>query len=254
MSELDCDHAQDHVAELALGALCGRARADTLDHLQSCDRCQDDVTALTTTATRLLELIPESQPSAGFEYRVLAAITAPAPAATRTPAGAGRAAALVAAAVLLAGSGWLAGLGHQQPPATDEPVITQPVRDTANVISAPLISADHEIGTAYLHPNGRSWIFLSITGTPSAQSPLGAAATTVNCALVRDDGTTVPLGRFDLHDGGTAWGVHTTVDARSMAGAQITAGDGKVLASARFPSTPPAHGYRRKRDQGKSDR
>ena len=59
-----------------MGVLCGRERAEVLLHLQWCERCQDCVRGLAVTATRWVELVPEVDPPADFEQRVLAAIAA----------------------------------------------------------------------------------------------------------------------------------------------------------------------------------
>lgn len=74
--DTECARSQQRAPELALGVLCGRERAEMLVHLQQCGRCQDRVSQLAVTAERLIELVPEVEPSPGFEHRVLAAIAA----------------------------------------------------------------------------------------------------------------------------------------------------------------------------------
>lgn len=74
--DAECLRYQRMAPELALGVLCGRERAEMLIHLQQCGHCQDRVAALAVTAERLVELVPEVEPSVGFEQRVVAAIAA----------------------------------------------------------------------------------------------------------------------------------------------------------------------------------
>jgi anti-sigma-K factor RskA len=70
-SYLGCAGLADVAAELALGALSGRERADALAHLDRCQACREKVRRLMTTSGALLELLPASEPPPGFETRVL---------------------------------------------------------------------------------------------------------------------------------------------------------------------------------------
>jgi hypothetical protein len=73
-SDSDCERCRRHAAEFASGVLWGRERAEVLVHLERCERCQSRVRELALTAQRLVDLVPEVDPPAGFEQRVLAAI------------------------------------------------------------------------------------------------------------------------------------------------------------------------------------
>jgi hypothetical protein len=70
--DMGCDPFADVAAELALGVLTGRERADALAHLDRCPACRETVRQLTMTGEQLLELLPPVEPPAGFESRVLA--------------------------------------------------------------------------------------------------------------------------------------------------------------------------------------
>ena len=115
MAELTCQQCRELAAELALDVLPGRERAGALAHLDGCTSCRDTVSALTTTADRLIELIPEAQPPAGFERRVMSALTPslplapPSPLAPPLPRRQWRIAAALLA-IALGGGGWV--LGH----------------------------------------------------------------------------------------------------------------------------------------------
>ena len=61
MSELNgmsCAEFHDSAAELALGVLTGRERAEALEHLDHCEACREHVRSLTTTGEELLGLLP----------------------------------------------------------------------------------------------------------------------------------------------------------------------------------------------------
>jgi hypothetical protein len=69
--DMGCDRFADVAAELSLGVLTGRERADALAHLEHCDACRETVRQLTQTGEQLLGLLPAVEPPAGFETRVL---------------------------------------------------------------------------------------------------------------------------------------------------------------------------------------
>jgi hypothetical protein len=69
--EMDCTQLAGIAAELALGVLTGRERAEAIAHLDRCEACREDVRQLTLTGEELLGLLPDSEPPAGFETRAL---------------------------------------------------------------------------------------------------------------------------------------------------------------------------------------
>src|ERR1700746_2945398 len=100
MSEQDsmsCAEFHDSAAELALGVLTGRERAEALAHLDHCEACREHVRPLTLsgaqmlgplppdhgersreparqltmTGEQMLGLLPTAEPPAGFETRVM---------------------------------------------------------------------------------------------------------------------------------------------------------------------------------------
>lgn len=77
MTKLTCRQCRDLAAELALDVLPALERAQALMHLNRCPTCCYAVSSLTFTVDRLIELLPEAQPPAGFEHRILAALTPP---------------------------------------------------------------------------------------------------------------------------------------------------------------------------------
>ncbi|HEX5588146.1 MAG TPA: zf-HC2 domain-containing protein [Acidimicrobiia bacterium] len=71
MSGLTCVQVHDAAPEFALGVLGGAERAEVIVHLTNCSRCQAYVAELTEAADVLPLMVPEREPPAGFEQRVL---------------------------------------------------------------------------------------------------------------------------------------------------------------------------------------
>src|SRR6516162_8620306 len=71
LNDMGCARFADVAAELALGVLTGRERAEALAHLDHCEACREHVRQLTMTGEELLGLLPSREPPAGFETRVM---------------------------------------------------------------------------------------------------------------------------------------------------------------------------------------
>jgi hypothetical protein len=71
VNEMGCAEFADAAAELALGVLTGRERAQALAHLDRCEECRENVRQLTVTGEELVGLLPAIEPPAGFETRRL---------------------------------------------------------------------------------------------------------------------------------------------------------------------------------------
>jgi hypothetical protein len=74
---VNCAQARELAPELALGILGGAERAEVIEHVNGCVRCQAYVAELTEVGDALPLLAPEAEPSRGFDTRVIAAIAAP---------------------------------------------------------------------------------------------------------------------------------------------------------------------------------
>src|SRR5215472_4713729 len=232
---MSCAEFADVAAELALGVLTGRERADALVHLDHCDACREHVSQLTMTGEELLGLLPSREPPPGFETRVMARLGMT-PAVTTAPFGkkahsgsklglrSRRLLAAAAAVVALAGSalgGW--GLHAATSPA---PVSASPLN------SAALLTASHEnVGEIYVY-NGtqRRWMYMSV------DMDAGAHRTgTVICQIEAADGQVTNVGTFNLADGYGSWGSPAWTGGEAPVSARLLATDGTVLASATFP-------------------
>jgi hypothetical protein len=78
LNDMTCAELADVAAELSLGVLTGRERAVAIAHLDRCEACREDVRQLMATGEQLRELLPPTEPPAGFETRVLERLGLPA--------------------------------------------------------------------------------------------------------------------------------------------------------------------------------
>src|ERR1700678_3297690 len=71
LNDMGCAGFADAAAELALGVLTGRERAEALEHLDRCPVCREHIRQLTATGEQLLRLLPAEEPPPGFETQAL---------------------------------------------------------------------------------------------------------------------------------------------------------------------------------------
>jgi hypothetical protein len=253
---MGCAGFADVAAELALGALTGRERAEALAHLDRCAACRKHVRQLTTTGEELLGLLSAEAPPPGFETRVMErlclAAYRPGPASRRKLAsrrrcfgrgrgegqpGGGLALALAAVAVTLAVTvsalgGW--GLGAAGSSSTGSSSTgsssTGSSSTGSSLSSAVLLSASRQaVGTIYFYGYGANpqGLFVSV----DTHSGTG----TVICQLISPGGNVVTLGSFWLHAGHGAWGSSDLVSHGQFTGARLVSPKGAILATASFP-------------------
>ncbi|QHC24258.1 hypothetical protein [Streptomyces sp. GS7] len=243
--DLTCAQLHETGAELALGVLSGRERAEAVAHLDCCADCREYVQQLALVGDGLLGLLPGSEPPAGFGARVarrlaLAQVardgrgTEHRFARRRARLRGGvrlRVASAAAALVLGVGfGGWALGTAIENVVAGP----ARPVQAGAGMLHAHLIGAGaghrQPAGEIYAHPGSDGWVFMSVD-LADAGNPYSGD---VICRLERTDGTTVGLGTFHLHDGDGYWGAPASVDPATLSGAVLTSPDGRVLATAHF--------------------
>jgi len=233
MSELNsmsCAEFYDSAAELALGVLTGRERAEALAHLDHCEACREHVRQLTMTGEQMLGLLPTAEPPAGFETRVMdrLGLTVPAPQPLRhrrrrRPAwghGFSPRRVLAAAAVVVGLLGAaLGGWGLH--------ALTAPTAG-ATLTSATLVAArDHDqVGQVFVFNGQPRWMYMSVD--------LEAGNDTVICQLVGADGHITTVGSFRLADGYGSWGSPAWTGDGAPVGARLVTANGTVLATATF--------------------
>ncbi|WP_039934990.1 hypothetical protein [Streptomyces viridochromogenes] len=225
---MECERLRELDAELALGVLPARERAEAVAHLDRCQDCREHVERLTAVGDGLLALLPGADPPVGFESRVVRALGAtPAPKPHRRRLR--LAAAAVATALACGFGGWAVGTAIEGTP----PVAAQ--RTDGRLREAALVSDGHEVGRIFAHTagegtGGRGWVYMSVDLERADRGP-------ARCLLVHADGSTVPVGSFPLKGGYGSWGSPAEVDPATVTGARLVAPDGSVLATAHFPAS-----------------
>lgn len=235
ISQMGCEEFASVAAELALGVLTGRERAQALAHLEHCDACREDVSLLTSAGEQLLALLPTSEPPPGFETRVMERIGLAAPAPDPGPDVGSRArrrrlprlwfrisgprrllamAAVVAAIVAGGVGGW--GL-H----STGTQVAGAPLRHAA------FLSASHQsAGKVFVYDGNPRWVYMSVDMTSTTGN--------VICQVLGRDGRATTIGKFWLDNGYGSWGAAVPAGTGPVAGARLLSTGGTVLATAAF--------------------
>ncbi|MEU2553060.1 zf-HC2 domain-containing protein [Streptomyces sp. NPDC014684] len=239
--EVTCGRLRELGAELALGVLGGRERAEAVEHLEHCADCREYIEHLTLVGDRLIGLLPGREPPPGFETRAARALTGDTTADEGRPhaRAPGRlredlygrvrrsrlrlASAAVAFAVAAGFAGWGIGTAVEQVTASPAATETMLVGDLTSARSG-----GGPGGEVYAHSGRPGWVFMTVDLTGPGAGYNGK----VTCLLERSDGTTVRLGEFPVRDGRGAWGVAAPVDAAAVSGARLTSPDGTVLATA----------------------
>jgi hypothetical protein len=236
LNDMGCAGFADVAAELALGVLTGRERAEALAHLDRCAACQESVRQLTVTGEELLRLLPAEEPPSGFETRVLEWLGPVAQGPdSRVSLGDGRrglgrepgdgrlglcrrmlaASAVTLGVAVAALGGW--GLGAVGSSAAG-----------SSLSSAVLLSAGRQtVGTIFFYGGSEQWLSMSVN--------LRSRTGTVICQLVSRGGSVVTLGSFWLDAGYGTWGSPGPVGYGQFTGARLVSTDGVILATARFP-------------------
>ena len=255
---MSCRDFDDVAAELALGVLTGRERAEAVAHLDECDSCREHIRQLSLTGEEMLGLLPSREPTEGFESRVMERLgvttqstrtrsTQPASGLAKAADGNGDGAghqadgpknpakrpnwtkrmlttAAVALAVVACGvGGW--GLRGATGPASGGSTAEGPLRE------ATLLTAAHQkAGQIYIYDGNPRWLYMGFDTKAAGDG-------TVVCQLIAKGGRVITIGSFKIDGGYGAWGSPDPVAAGDVTGARITSLTGKVLATASFTSS-----------------
>jgi hypothetical protein len=241
LNEMRCAGFADARAELALGVLTGRERAEALAHLGHCAACQENVRQLMMKGEQLVQLLPAKEPPPGFDTRALErlriAALSPGPgqasrmsptgerrrlgreAGEGQPRGPRRVLAAVAVALVAAVSA-LGGWGLSA--ATSSPA-------SSSLSAASLLSASHQmVGTVFFYGGSQQWLSMSVN--------LHSGTGTLTCQLVSPDGHVMTLGSFWLDAGYGTWASPGPVSHAQFTSVRLVRTDGTVLATASFPA------------------
>jgi hypothetical protein len=222
---MNCVEFADVAAELALGVLTGRERADALAHLDYCGPCAAGIRQL-TVGEQLIGLLPPSEPPPGFEVRVLERIglAVPrhqSPRHRRRPEPGHRGRRMLAAAAVAVAAAGVGGWGlHVSTSPPPRPAFS----------SAALLAAGHQnAGEVFVYKGEPRWMYVYVH--------LGTGSAVVICQLEGADGRITTMGSFRLTDGQGSWGSPGWAGHDTPVGARLLASDGAVLATASFPKT-----------------
>lgn len=204
-----CAELRDALTEVALGVADGATRSRVMAHLATCESCRAELASLADAADDVLLLVPEREPAADFEGRVLARLGSARPAAVRRH----RVRHAVLAGAVAVG---LLGVG-----GTGVWIATAPDRELAASYRTTLDTADgrylaaadlttgigsgtdgtgRSVGTVFLYEGDPSWAYVVIRDA-------GAAKT-------YDVVATVDAAGAETDTGAHTDGAHTDADAR----------------------------------------
>jgi hypothetical protein len=254
-NQMSCGEFADVAAELALGVLTGRERAQAVAHLDECDSCREHIRQLSLTGEEMLGLLPSREPAEGFESRVMGRLglatpnlaspvipgqaapsraTAslggePDPKGQRSPKRWTRRMLTVAAAALAVVACGLGGWGLRGAVAPSGgaggTTAEAPLREAA------LLTAAHQTeGKVYLYDGSPRWLYMAV-------DTHGSSNDNVICQLETRGGGTVTIGSFRLQGGYGAWGSPDPIAASQVTGARLTTMNGTVLATASFTTS-----------------
>jgi Putative zinc-finger len=234
--EMRCDQVRDLAPELALGIAEGEERDAALRHLDGCGGCRQLVSELSSVGDELLQLTPAHDPPAGFESRVLAALTEPPrrrrsqPLAHRWRWVATAAAAVVLVAALGAGSVFLATAGDRRLAASYQAVLSQ--GRGAYFLAAPLRGAQGRVGTVFGYQGQPSWVVATMQPPTRDEGRFQVQAVT-------RDGRYLPLGDAVLGGAKGTWGGQLPVDLSAVRELRFVGSDGRPTLTATFDTTNP---------------
>ena len=216
--EKGCDAYADDLAELALGALAGRARAQALSHVESCPRCADDLEQLSRVADTVVQVAPEMEPPLGFEVRLFERMGVTDAHRRRrfrpsrwVPAGI----AAVAAALAL-------GLGLTLP--SSAPTTATAQAHHGKEIAADLVKNGAAVGHVVAFGGTQPWMSMMLTDS--------TARGTVDCIVVTKDGVVHHVGTFVARQGYGAWVAPLHVKPADIRAAEVVSPSGTVIATA----------------------
>ncbi len=218
--ERGCEQYSNDLAELALGVLTGRERAQVLAHVDSCPRCADELEHLSRVADTVVQSAPEMEPPLGFEVRLFErmGVTNARPRRRRF-----RPSRWVPAAVGVAAAALALGLGLSLT-SSSAPPLTAAAHGSHQVETAALLENGENVGHVVAVGGHSPWLSMTLADS--------AVHGTVNCVVVTDNGVTHRVGTFVAHEGYGAWSAPLPVDPADVRTAEVVSPSGTVLATA----------------------
>ncbi len=224
--EQECEKHSGELAELALGVLTGRERAQALSHVESCPRCADELEQLSRVADTVVQAAPEVEPPMGFEVRLFEKMgVSDELARHRTRRHPWRHPRWAAATVGVAAATAVAlGLGLNLPSSTAPTVTALGQHGRSPVVAAPLVENGTTVGRVAIFSGNTPWMSMMLADS--------SARGTVNCVVMTDDGLSHQVGTFVAHKGYGAWISPLRVNPRDISSAEVVSPSGTVIATA----------------------
>jgi hypothetical protein len=213
--EKGCDAYADDLAELALGALTGRPRAQALSHVESCPQCAEELEQLSRVADAIVQVAPEVEPPVGFEVRLLDRMGV-------SDRRRFRPSRWVLAGVAAAAAALALGLGLTLPSSAPSPATAQAHHGKAT--SADLVENGATVGHIVVVGGAQPWMSMMLADS--------TAQGTVDCIVVTTDGVTHHVGSFVARKGYGAWIAPLYVKPADIRAAEVVSPSGTVIATA----------------------
>jgi hypothetical protein len=214
MSERTCLQVRDAAGEFALDILPPHERAEIAAHVLRCEDCRAEIDSMILLASRLVDLVPRTEPPLGFDNRVMGGLAGHRRRWRRGLGPAVGAAAAVAAALLFGSLEWIAG--HHP---------TRPAARTAMILQA-----GHSVGNIVADAGRPAWVGMTVRGS--------TASGLVTCQFQYRDGRVVTIGTFELIHGSGSWSGPDPDGVSELAAARLVDRAGHVVGTARFSSSP----------------
>jgi predicted anti-sigma-YlaC factor YlaD len=204
--ELICAEVREAAAEFALGILPQPDRSLVAAHLLRCRACRGEIAALGEVASRLLNVVPGTEPPLGFDRAVMARVTPPWRGRRVTWA----VLAAVAACALLVGVALqvVGGSPH-----------------AARTTSEVAVLRDGGVAVGSVMAGGQPlWVSVTVRGV--------AVSGPIACQVVSRRGAVQTLGLFDLVGGSGSWAAPDPAGIRGDRLARLVDSRGRVIATA----------------------
>jgi anti-sigma factor RsiW len=221
-----CRSFADELPELALGVLTGRDRARVLAHVDSCQRCADELERLARTADTVVQVAPEVEPPLGFDVRLFERMGV----AHRPRLRLGRRMprwmpVAAAAAVIALGIGLGLGLSSSTTsPSQPASALHGPASHSPEVSGALVGSGGHTVGHVVAFDGARPWMSMMLTDS--------SARGWVTCVVITDTGKRETVGSFETKAGWGTWNSPLHVDPYRLRSAEVVDPGGAVIATA----------------------
>ena len=214
-----CHGYVDELAELALGVLTGRDRAQALAHVESCPRCADELEQLSRVADTVVQAAPEVEPPVGFDVRLFERMGV---ADVRRHRRRIRPSLWVPAVAAAAAAALALGLGLSLS-SSPAPTVTAQGHHKG-VVSADLVENGETVGHVVAFGGADPWMSMMLADS--------TARGTVHCVVVTDDGVTHRVGTFVARQGYGAWIAPLHVNPEDLRSAEVVSPGGTVIATA----------------------